>query len=68
MNSSSTIAQRPSGPSGARPPTRRPLIFALIFFLLGIALTVAWFEYGKSVLTGQSGPGLSGRHSNFYAS
>jgi hypothetical protein len=60
MNSSSTIAQRPSGPSGARPPARRPLIFALIFFLLGIALTVAWFEYGKSILTGQSGPGLSG--------
>jgi hypothetical protein len=60
MNSSSTTAQRPPGPSGARPPGRRPLMFALGFFLLGIALTIAWFEYGKTGLPGQAGAGLSG--------
>jgi hypothetical protein len=60
MNSSSTTAQRPPGPSGARPPGRRPLMFALGFFLLGIALTIGWFEYGKTGLPGQAGAGLSG--------
>jgi hypothetical protein len=60
MNSSSTNAQRPPGPSAARPPGRRAPILALFFFLLGVALTVAWFEYGKNGLPGQSTAGLSG--------
>src|ERR1017187_5372170 len=60
MNSSSTNAQRPSDPSAARPPGRRAPILALFFFLLGVALTVAWFEYGKNGLPGQSTAGLSG--------
>jgi len=35
-------------------------LLPLFFFLLGAALAVAWFEYGKSILPGQGGPGLSG--------
>jgi hypothetical protein len=35
-------------------------MLALIFFLLGVALTVAWFEYGKNRLPGPSVAGLSG--------
>ena len=58
MNSSP--ANTPNAPrSPARPPARRALIFALCFFLSGIGLTVAWFEYGKNGLPGQSGVELS---------
>jgi hypothetical protein len=60
MNSSSANAQRPPGPSAARPPGRRAPVLVLLFFLLGIALTVAWFEYGKNGLQGQSFARLSG--------
>ena len=58
MNSSP--ATTPNAPrSPARPPARRAPVLALFFFLAGIGLTVAWFEYGKNGLPGQSGAGLS---------
>ena len=59
MNSSPANIPNPPHPT-ARPPRRRAPILALIFFLLGVALTVAWFEYGKNGLPGQSVAGLSG--------
>jgi len=52
MNSSTAKA--------ARPTARRPPGFALFFFLLGAALTFAWFEYGKTGTPGRAGAGLSG--------
>ena len=52
MNSSST--DTPKTPSGRRAP-----VAALLCFLLGIALTFAWFEYGKNGLPKQSTPVLS---------
>ena len=59
MNTSS--ANTPNAPRPtARPPGRRAPILPLFFFLLGAALAVAWFEYGRNVLPGQGGPGLSG--------
>ena len=58
MNSSA--ANTPSSPRPtARPPGRRAPVLALFFFLLGVVLTVAWFEYGKNGLPGQSVAGLS---------
>jgi hypothetical protein len=58
MNSSP--ANTPNGPRPtARPPGRRAPVLALCFFLSGVGLTVAWFEYGKNGLPGQSGAGLS---------
>jgi len=59
MNSSSANAPGVPSPT-ARPPGRRAPMPALIFFLLGVALTVAWFEYGKNRLPGPSAAGLSG--------
>jgi hypothetical protein len=59
MNSSS--ANTPSTPRPtARPPGRRAPILALCFFLLGVALTIAWYEYGKNGLPGRGVAGLSG--------
>jgi hypothetical protein len=59
MNTSS--ANTPNAPrSTAGPPGRRAPLLPLFFFLLGAALTVAWFEYGKNVLSGQGRPRLSG--------
>jgi hypothetical protein len=58
MNSSSANTPGTPHPT-ARPPGRRPLIFALGFFLLGVALTIAWFDYGKTGLSGQAGAGLA---------
>jgi gas vesicle protein len=55
MNSSSTKVPRPPGP-----PARRAPVLALFCFLLGTALAVAWFEYGKSGLPGEGAAGLSG--------
>src|ERR1035441_1904932 len=56
----SSPANTPNAPrSTARPPGRRAPVLALFFFLAGVGLTVAWFEYGKSGLSGQSGAGLS---------
>lgn len=52
MNSSSTKVPRP--------PARRAPVLALFCFLLGVALAVAWFEYGKSGLPGEGAAGLSG--------
>jgi hypothetical protein len=58
MNSSS--ANTPNAPrSTTRPPGRRAAFLALCFFLLGVAVTVAWFEYGKNGLQEQSVAGLS---------
>jgi hypothetical protein len=56
MNSSSANPSRPpAGPVG-----RRAAVLALFFFLFGIALTAAWFEYGKNGLPGRRAAGLSG--------
>jgi hypothetical protein len=53
-------ANTPNAPrSTARPPGRRAAVLALFFFLAGVGATVAWFEYGKNGLPGQSGAGLS---------
>jgi hypothetical protein len=53
-------ANTPNAPrSTARPPARRAPVLALCFFLSGVGLTVAWFEYGKSGLSGQSVTRLS---------
>jgi hypothetical protein len=43
-----------------RPPARRAPVLALFCFLLGVALAVAWFEYGKRGLPGEGAAGLSG--------
>ena len=56
MSSSSANPSRPA----AGPPGRRGLMPALFFFLLGVALTFAWFEYGKNSVPGRNGAGLSG--------
>ncbi len=58
MNSSSANTPNTPRPT-VRPPGRRAPVLALIFFLLGVALTVAWFEYGKNGLPGRSAAGLS---------
>ena len=60
MNSSSAKAPRPPGPPAAGPSGRRTPVLALFFLLLGVALTLAWFEYGKNGLPGRSAAGLSG--------
>ncbi len=58
MNSSPAQTPKlPVQPPGAR---GRAPVSRCCFFLLGIALTVAWFEYGKIGLPGQSVVGLSG--------
>jgi hypothetical protein len=58
MNSSP--ANTPEAPrSTARLSGRRAPVLALGFFLLGVAGTVAWFEYGKSGLQPRSEAGLS---------
>ncbi len=55
MNSSSVNTPRPSaGTSGRSAP-----LLALFFFLLGAALTFAWFEYAKIGSSGQHVVGLS---------
>jgi hypothetical protein len=59
MNSSSAHAPRPTGPSTAGPSRRRAPVLALVGFLLGVALTFAWFEYGKNRLSAERAPGLS---------
>ena len=58
MNSSSANTPNAPRPTG-RPPGRHAPALALFFFLLGVALTVAWFEYGRNGLPGQSVPRLS---------
>jgi hypothetical protein len=58
MNSSSVKTPNPSRPT-ARSPGRRAPILALIFFLLGVALAVAWLEHGKNGLPAQTAAGLS---------
>lgn len=60
MNSTSANVSRPTGPSTDRPPGRRSPIPALFCFLLGVALTVAWFEYSKNGLPEKNAAGLSG--------
>jgi hypothetical protein len=58
MNSSP--ANTPDAPrSPARPPARRAPVLALCFFLSGIGLTVAWYEYGKNGLPGKNRVELS---------
>jgi hypothetical protein len=59
MNSSSANAPRPPDPSTAGPSRRAPVL-ALVCFLLGIALTFAWFEYGKNRSSGQNASALTG--------
>jgi hypothetical protein len=51
MNSSPANSSRSTG--------RRTPVLALVFFLLGIAATAAWFEYGKGNLPGKRNAGLS---------
>ena len=60
MNSTSTDGSRPTSPSTGKPRGRRPTISAVFYFLLGIALTVAWFEYSKNGLPEKIAIGLSG--------
>ncbi len=50
----------PSADTSKTPAGRRARVAALLFFLLGIALTVAWFEYGKNSLPKQTASALSG--------
>ena len=58
MNSfTSNTPNAPCSPD--RPPGCRAPVLALFFFLAGVGLTVAWFEYGKNGLPGQSDAGLS---------
>lgn len=57
MNSSSANAPRPPA---AGPPAGRAPFFALATFLLGAALTLAWFEYGKNGSAGRNTNPLSG--------
>jgi hypothetical protein len=57
MNSSS--ANSPAAPpSTARSPGGRAVLLALVFFLLGVAATVAWLEYGKNGSPAPSAAGL----------
>ena len=58
MNSSPATTPNAPRPT-ARPPGRRAPVLALFFFLAGVGLTVAWYEYGKNGLPGQSGARLS---------
>ena len=59
MNASSP--NTPDTPHSMTGPTgRRATFLALVFFLSGVALTLAWVEYGKYHLPGQSAAGLSG--------
>ena len=56
----SSPANTPNAPrSPARPPGRRAPVLALCFFLAGIGLTVAWYEYGKNGLPGKNRAELS---------
>src|ERR1039457_889669 len=53
MNSSP--ANTPNAPrSNARTPGRRAPVLALFFFLAGVGLTVAWYEYGKNGSPGKN--------------
>lgn len=56
----STPAKPTGSPDpGGRLPGRRAPALALLFFLLGAGLTAAWFEYGRSGLSGRGVATLS---------